>query len=177
MWRRAWVGDLYDRGGTWPDSFRLIANTSERRFMITGARDWRDYAVEAALTPHMAEAMGLAARVQGLRRYYLLRCDRRGEMQLIKRDGAEQVLARAPFPWRPEEPVRLRLEVRGGSIRAYFDGELVISVLDEIRTLEAGGVAVTCEMGRVGCDEVVVEPLPSSDSPAADVPLRPSEAR
>ncbi len=160
MWRRAWAGDLYDRGGSWPDAFRLIANTHERRFMITGAADWRDYAVEAALTPHMATAMGLAARVQGLRRYYLLRCDHRGEMQLIKRDGAERVLARAPFAWRPQEGVRLRLEVRGGSIRAYVDGDPVMWALDEIRPLEVGGVGVTCEMGRVRCDEVAVAPLP-----------------
>lgn len=168
MWRRAWVGDLYDRGGSWPDAFRLIANTSERRSMITGARDWRDYAVEASLTPHMAEAMGLAARVQGLRRYYLLRCDHRGEVQLIKRDGAERVLARAPLPWRPERSVRLRLEVRGGSIRAYVDGDRVISVVDDIRPLESGGVAVTCEMGRIRCDELKVEPCPSSSSAPAD---------
>jgi ADP-ribosylglycohydrolase len=174
MWRRAWVGDLYGRGGSWPDSFRLIANTSERRFMIIGAPDWRDYAVEAALTPHMAEAMGLAARVQGLRRHYLLRCDHRGEMQLIKRDGREQVLARAPFPWHPEESVRLRLEVRGGSIQAYVDGDLLISVLDEIRPLESGGVAVACEMGRVRCDEVRVEPHPGSSSPLRRGASRPS---
>jgi ADP-ribosylglycohydrolase len=159
MWRRAWVGDLYDRGGSWPDTFRLIANTDERRVMITGARDWRDYAVEATLTPHMAAAMGLAARVQGLRRYYLLRCDSRGEAQLIKRDGVEQVLARAPFAWRPERPVRLRVEVSAGSVQGYLDGELVVSALDELHPIENGGVAVTCEMGRVRCDEVRVAPL------------------
>jgi hypothetical protein len=156
MWRRAWVGDVYDRGGQWPDGFRLIANTSERRFMITGARDWSNYVVEATLTPHMAEAMGLAARVQGLRRYYLLRCDSRGQAQLLKRDGAEQVLARALFPWRPEQPARLRLEVSGATIRASLNGDLVMWALDEMHPLETGGVALTCEMGRVRCDQVEV---------------------
>jgi hypothetical protein len=159
MWRRSWVDNLDDQGRTWPESFRLIANTSERRLMITGSHGWQDYAVEASLTPHMAESMGLAARVQGLRRYYLLRCDRGGEMQLIKRDGDDHVLARAPFDWCPEKQSRLRLEVRGGSITGFVDGELVLSATDDLRPLASGGVAVTCESGRVGCDEVLVEPV------------------
>jgi hypothetical protein len=159
MWRRSWVDNLDDQGRTWPESFRLIANTSERRLMITGTHGWQDYSVEAALTPHMAESMGLAARVQGLRRYYLLRCDRSGEMQLIKRDGDDRVLARAPFEWRPEKQSRLRLDMGDGTINGFVDGELVLSATDDIRPLESGGVAVTCESGRVGCDEVIVKPV------------------
>jgi len=159
MWRRSWVDNLDDQGRTWPESFRLIANSSERRLMITGSHNWQDYSVEATLTPHMAESMGLAARVQGLRRYYLLRCDRTGEMQLIKRDGEDRVLARAPFEWRPEEQVRLRLDITGGSIRGFLDGELVLSAIDELRPLRTGGVALTCESGRVGCDQVVLQPV------------------
>jgi ADP-ribosylglycohydrolase len=159
MWRRSWVDNLDEQGRNWPESYRLIANSSERRLMITGSHHWQDYSVEASLTPHMAESMGLAARVQGLRRYYLLRCDRSGEMQLIKRDGDDRVLARAPFAWRPEEQVRLRVDITGGTIRGFLDGELVLSATDELRPLRTGGVAVTCESGRVGCDEVVVKPV------------------
>lgn len=161
MWRRSWVDNLNDQGWPPPESFRLIANTSERRLMITGSNTWEDYAVEAALTPHMAESMGLAARVQGLRRYYLLRCDRHGEMQLIKRAGNDHVLARAPFQWRPEEQVRLRIEAIGETIQGFVNGTLVLSATDAIRPLRTGGIAVTCELGRVGCDEVIVEPVTS----------------
>lgn len=159
MWRRAWVDNLDAQEWPWPESFRLIANTRERRLMITGSHDWRDYAVEAALTPHMAESTGVAVRVQGLRRYYLLRCDRGGELQLIKRDGEDSVLGRAPFEWRAEQPIRLRLEVEGASLRAYVDDVLTLTASDYLRPLRSGGVAVSCEDGRVACDEVIVRPL------------------
>ncbi|XAS68617.1 ADP-ribosylglycohydrolase family protein [Micrococcaceae bacterium Sec5.7] len=173
MWRRAWVDNLDHQEWQWPESFRLIANTRERRVMITGSLDWQDYAVEAALTPHMADSMGIAARVQGLQRYYLLRCDRGGELQLIKRDGEDRVLARAPFHWRPEEQVRLRLEVNGGSLHGFVDGTLMLSASDDLRPLRTGGVAVACEAGRVGCDEVNVEPLvPSVEAEVARMDLQ-----
>lgn len=159
MWQRAWVDDLWDRGGSWPDDFRLIANTRQRRLMITGAPDWHDYAVEAILTPHMVDAMGIAARVQGLQRYYLLRCDIQGEMQLIRRDGVDRVLARTPFKWEAERTYRLRLEVDGPAIRASVCGESALEVIDEVGLLTSGGVAVTCEMGRIRCDEVLITPL------------------
>lgn len=168
MWRRSWVSNLDVQEWWWPESFRLIANTKERRVMITGSLDWEDYAVVATLTPHMAESMGVAARVQGLQRYYLLRCDRGGDMQLIKRDGKDTVLARAPFRWRPEESVRLRLEVKGGTLHGFVDGVLALSASDELQPLRTGGVAVACEAGRVGCDEVSVQPLsiPTEDAVA-----------
>lgn len=166
MWRRAWVDNLDDQGRNWPESFRLIANSSERRMMITGTAEWQDYSVEAELTPHMAEATGVAVRVQGLERYYLLRLDRGGELQLIKRNHADRVLARAPFEWRAEEPVRLRLEVDGGTLRGFVDGVETVRASDELRPLRSGGVAVTCESGRVGCSEVSVRPLHASGANA-----------
>jgi ADP-ribosylglycohydrolase len=162
MWRRAWVDNLDQQGRNWPESFRLIADTSERRMMVTGTREWLDYSAEAELTPHMADAMGLAVRVQGLQRYYLLRLDRKGELQLIKRDQADHVLARAPFEWRAEEPVRLRIDVEGGTLRGFVDGVAALHASDELRPLRGGGVAVTCEMGRVGCSEVSVRPVRAS---------------
>ena len=48
----------------------------------------------------MAKAAGIAARVQGLRRYYaLLLCDD-GKARLIKALDGDTVLAEAEFPWR-----------------------------------------------------------------------------
>jgi ADP-ribosylglycohydrolase len=163
MWRRAWVDNLDEQGRNWPESFRLIADTTERRVMITGTQEWTDYSVEAELTPHMADAMGVAARVQGLQRYYLLRADRT-EVQLVKRNQVDHVLARAPFSWRAEEPVRLRLDVEGGTLRGYVDGVETLSASDELHPLRSGGIAVSCEVGRVGCSQVAVRPLVAAGS-------------
>ena len=52
--------------------------------LIQGAREWRDYTVTADVTPHLAEAVGLAARVQGLRRYYALELAGRDTARLVR---------------------------------------------------------------------------------------------
>jgi ADP-ribosylglycohydrolase len=158
MWRRAWVDNLDEQGRGWPESFRLIADSRERRLMMTGTNEWRDYAVEATLTPHMADATGVAARVQGLERYYLLRWDHTGGVQLIKRAHGDHVLAAAGVPWTLEAPATLRLEVEDADLRGYIDGVLVLTARDE-GGYESGGIAVACEFGRVGCDAVTVRPV------------------
>lgn len=157
MWRRAWVTET-DFDHPDPDEgIRLISN-GDRRLAITGTSDWRDYRVQASVTPHLAEAFGLAARVQGLRRYYLLRCDSRGEVQLVRRNGDDHVLARARREWSPGTPTVLRLDVSGTMITAYVDGAVIASIDDCLDGLSHGGIALACEAGRIGCSEVRVWP-------------------
>jgi len=55
----------------WPEPYRLIQNEG-MGLLIQGTREWRDYQVRAAVTPHMATSAGIGARVQGLQRYYAL---------------------------------------------------------------------------------------------------------
>ncbi len=69
MWRRAWV-DAVDQWEPWyKDAYRLIKNHGTG-LLMQGTRDWVDYRVTATITPYLAKALGIAARVQGLRRYY-----------------------------------------------------------------------------------------------------------
>jgi ADP-ribosylglycohydrolase len=160
MWRRAWPSETDFTHPDTEEGIRLISN-GPRRLAMTGTLEWRDYRVEARLTPHAADAVGLAARVQGLRRYYLMRLDSRGEAQLIRRNGADdEVIARLPKPWRPGHEVDLRMDVTGSRIVAWVDGERVGSIDDAIGGLENGGIALSCEAGRVGCSTVRVSPIP-----------------
>jgi len=159
MWRRAWVTETdFDH----PDAeggIRLISN-GERRLAITGTREWSDYSVEARITPHWAEAAGLAARVRGRTRYFLLRIDRGGEAQLIRRFGSEdEIVARRPVPWRPDVAVALRIDALGDTITAYVDGVLLGAVTDSSGRLSTGAVALSCESGRVDCSSARVLPI------------------
>ena len=70
MWQRAWV-DAVDRLDHADEPYRLIQNAGLGQ-LLQGTREWRDYRVSADVTPHLADAVGLAARVQGLERGYLL---------------------------------------------------------------------------------------------------------
>jgi len=159
MWRRAWVSETDFDHPDPEEGIRLVSNGS-RRLTMTGTSSWHDYRVEAQVTPHAADAFGLAARVQGLRRYYLLRVDNQGEAQLIRRDGDDHVLARAHLKWSPGSPTRLRLDVIGTAITAYIDGTQIASIDDSIHGLNYGGIALACESGRIGFSEVRVSPPP-----------------
>ena len=69
-WRYSWV-NAASYFQSWADAYRVIQNQGVG-LLIHGAADWEDYRVEADVTPHMAISAGVAARVQGLKRYYAL---------------------------------------------------------------------------------------------------------
>ena len=154
LWRRAWVQgvDRWDAG--WPEPYRLIHDRGTG-LLIQGTREWTDYEVCAAIVPETVAAAGLAARVQGLRRYYalLLRPDR---AQLVRElDGThllgETSLARRDYG----EPHELALRVVGDRITATVD-DLVLDVRDD--ALTGGAVALVCERGCLTCEAVRVRP-------------------
>ena len=155
MWRRAWVRavDLLD--DRWADPYRLVQNRG-RGLLIQGTREWRDYTASATITPHMAAAWGLAARVQGLRRYYALLLCAGGLARLVKFDDVETTLAEVPFLWELGEPYALQLQVQGSSIRGRVDGTELFHTIDDDRPLLDGALALVCEEGRVATDAVTV---------------------
>ena len=156
-WRRAWVQAVDHFDPYWPEPFRLAQNRG-RGLLIQGAREWTDYDVSSVLTPHMARAAGIAARVQGLERYYALLLCAGGRLRLVKALDGETVLAERPFDWREEVRYSLRLRVTGQRILASVDGETVFDVEDTERPLTGGAVALVCEEGCLSSHAVVVSP-------------------
>jgi hypothetical protein len=159
MWKRQWVNaaDLFEN--RFDEAFRVIQNRG-RGLVITGTREWTDYSVQARITPHLAKAFGLAARVQGLERYYALLLSEQNTIKLIKRMDDEIVLAEQTFAWEFGRPYDLQLTVIGTGISASVDGALLFDVEDLDRPLTGGGIALVCEEGRIGTDEVYVRPVP-----------------
>ncbi len=157
MWRRAWVDgvDHYDRW--WPESFRIIQDYGTG-LLMTGTREWTDYRVSSAILPHMASRFGIAARVQGLQRYYALVLSAGNTVQLIKALDGERALAQADLAWEHGTSYDLALQVSGNRIEGWVNGRHVFDVVDEDNILEAGGVALLCTEGRIATDEVRVEP-------------------
>jgi ADP-ribosylglycohydrolase len=158
MWRRAWVNacDLWHEH--WREPFRLIQN-SGTGLIMQGGRDWRDYQVSATVTPHLSQAAGLAARVQGLRRYYALLLRPNHSVQLVKVLNGEHVLAEAAHVWAFDEAHTLRLQVHGNQLRAWLDDELVFDLRDETDLLASGGVGLLVAEGYLSCDAVRVQPI------------------
>jgi ADP-ribosylglycohydrolase len=147
MGRRAWVegvDHVWTRGG----SLRLVQDEGTG-LLIQGTRQWEDYTVHAKLSPHMIASGGIAARVQGLNRYYALLLDRDHRVCLVKSRGTRTVLAEANFPWHVDEVHELQLSVQGSRLLAKVDGETLFDLEDHQAPLTGGGIALVCEEGRM----------------------------
>ncbi|QBD77367.1 ADP-ribosylglycohydrolase family protein [Ktedonosporobacter rubrisoli] len=156
LWRRAWVNGIDQFEPGWPETYRLIQNEG-RGLLIQGTRDWKDYSVSATLTPHMAKAIGLAARAQGMRRYYALLLTDEHSARLIKVLDGEEVLAELPLKRDLYQPYAFVLRVRGTRIQGWINGRLIGDV-EDVSLLTGGAVALIIEEGRVASEAVTIQP-------------------
>ncbi len=157
QWQRAWVDAVDQFGIWWAEPYRLSQNR-DRGLLIQGTREWADYEVSVELTPHMVAAAGLAARVQGLRRYYaLMTCDD-GMVRLVKSLEGETELGWVRLRWHEDEKRTLRLQVVGAHIRASIDDQVLFDFEDTDRPLLSGAVGLVCEEGTASFGAVTVAP-------------------
>jgi hypothetical protein len=161
MWARAWASTMDHVGFHWPNTFHLSKSRGTGMY-IQGTRDWNDYEVSGTLTPQVAKSFGLAARVQGLRRYYALLICHDQMVRLIKVLNEVMVLQELPFKWDFGSPYSLLLQAKGRSLRASVDGVYLFEALDENAPLVGGGIALLCEEGLITSPEVAVEPAYTS---------------
>lgn len=156
-WKEQWICGVTEHAA-WGEPFRLVQNEGTG-LLITGCREWTDYRVEASVTPHLVASGGIAARVQGMRRYYALLLVRGGGVQLVKALEGDTVLAEAPFGWELGETHALALEVASDKMRGYVDGELLLEYEDRDKPFSGGGIALILTEGRMATHEVNVRPL------------------
>jgi hypothetical protein len=149
-WRRAWVNGVDQWSSDGAADYRLVQN-SGRGLLIQGTREWADYEARAVITPALCEAAGVAARVQGLRRYYGLLLVAGGEVRLVRALDGDTTLASAPLAWRQHEAYELRLSVAGDRLRAWVDGQALFDLRDPGGPLTGGAAALLIEAGHMLC--------------------------
>jgi len=123
---------------------------------IQGSRDWQNYAVEAAIISDPAKSFGLAARVQGLTRYYALLLGPNQVLRLVRNYDSVEVLAEVEYRWHWSQRYHFNLEVNGATIIGSMNGTELIRHHDPDATLLDGGIALVCEEGLIMTDEVKV---------------------
>jgi hypothetical protein len=106
----------------------------------------------------MTARAGIAARVQGMRRWYGLLLCSDGRARLVKSLDGEQVLAEAACGWELDRTYELVLAVRGDELVGSIDGTEVFRVTDDDRPLLEGAIAMIADEGRVDIDDVKVQP-------------------
>jgi hypothetical protein len=152
MWKRAWV-DAVDQLVSWTEMFRLVQN--EGLGMISqGTREWTDYIVRADVTPHLAKRAGIAARVQGLTRFYALMVTRDQKVQLVKSLHQESVLAESEFGWSFGDTLHMSLGVEGDELWGEINGQVVLSARDS--SLDSGAIGLVIADGRSATHKVEV---------------------
>jgi ADP-ribosylglycohydrolase len=158
-WHSAWMNGVDHLNVFWDEPFRPTQNNG-RGLIAQGTREWSNYRVEALLTPHLMRTGGVAAYIQGMRRYYalLLSQDR---VRLVKMLNTEIVLAEAKFPIREEQPIALSLEVFDNRIRATLSGNPLFDVVDP-DPLTGGAAGYVVEEGSLSSPALAVTPVTSN---------------
>jgi ADP-ribosylglycohydrolase len=155
MWSKAWVNAVNVYGYYYPEAYRLMQNHGTG-MLIQGTRDWQDYTVRAAIVPHMLKSTGLAARVQGLERYYALLVTADQKAQLVKALDGRTILAEADFPFAWDDKIAFELQVHGSQIIGLLNEQVLFRVEDTDRPFLEGAVGLVIEEGRMDCEEVVI---------------------
>jgi hypothetical protein len=127
--------------------------------MAQGTRDWIDYTVTSEITPYLARNVGIAARVQGLRRYYALLLGADQVARLVRMDDGETVLAETPFQWEVFTPYTLALTVEGDALTGTINGAVRLTATDPGSRLTAGGAGFVIEEGTMGSEAITVTPV------------------
>ena len=156
MWHRAWVNGVDQYLPRWVESYRLVHNRGTG-LLLHGNRDWRDYRVGADVTPHLARRVGIAARAQGMRRYYALVITNQGKAQLVRELDGTTVLAETELPLELYRTYQFEIVADGATITGQIDGETVLTAEDS--SLAEGGIALLIEEGRTATQAVRIAPV------------------
>jgi hypothetical protein len=137
----------------------LVVTDDDIGGTFTFLRALPDHGNRRDITPRMCASGGLAARVQGPRRYYALLLDvQSGGARLVKALNGELALAEATVPLSWQRPYALTLDVTGPRVRAWLNGAELFDVTDADGPLPGGGVALVCKEGRLTAGTVTVRP-------------------
>ena len=158
VWRQAWVDAMDVWELWWPEPYRLIQNEG-RGLIMQGTREWKDYEVEADITPWLMDAGGIGARVQGLKRFYSLQLEKGNKVRLVKALDGDTILGEKEFEWDFHNSYTLKMQVASNRIMAWVDGQLQFDVIDEDKPLLDGGVAYVVDQGHISSQAMTVKPI------------------
>jgi ADP-ribosylglycohydrolase len=167
-WRRAWVNamDEFREWGIQPDMTYAAVQNEGTGLLLQGETEWQDYTVSAVVRPHLAEAFGIVACAQGLRRHVSLRVERLGEEGIARlilcHDDVESEIDEMAFSWELYQDIPLSITtISDGRIEARIDGgESDVVLSGTIAPEQAhGSVGMFLRVGHVQIGNVSVVPV------------------
>lgn len=156
MWNRAFVSSVDKTLKQMGPSFYIGQDRGEG-ILTQGTRDWTDYTVAVSqFVVNLGTFMGLAARVQGLNRYYaLVFAEKR--LALVKAKDEKRIeLASTPFDWKRDVGYAVKLTMQGSRIEGEV-GDVKLEAVDG--DYRGGGVGLMVTEGSLSADCIEVSPL------------------
>jgi len=122
-------------GGAWElDGAALHVITRDRFELYTGPYYTRDSVVEAELVPEHGGSHMVALRCRGAEYGYYFGFHGEGNVSLVRRDGADRIVASAPMVWQEGTPYRFGVSVTGNGsacdIVRSVDGKTALHYTD-----------------------------------------------
>ena len=142
----------------WPEPYRLVQNEG-RGLIMQGTREWKDYQVEADITPWLMDAGGIGARVQGLKRFYTLQLVKGNKVRLVKALDGDTILAEKDYQWEIHKTYSLKIQVSGKQIQAWVDGQLQFDITDDGMPFSGGAAAFVVDKGHISSQVMTVKPI------------------
>ena len=157
FWRRSWVNSVDKMQTTMGPSFFLGQDRGEG-ILSQGTRDWADYQVDVSkFVVNLGGPMGVAARVQGLNRYYALMFTKDKRIALVKAADEKRIeLVAKQFEWKHDVKYDIHLTVQGGKIRGHVGG-VCLEATDE--DYKGGAVALVVTDGSLSADSITISPV------------------
>jgi ADP-ribosylglycohydrolase len=156
FWHRAWVNgaDMFPLQS--PATFRIVQNRGEG-LVSYGTRQWTNYRVACDLVVALGSYVGVALRVQGLRRYYGVRILREGRLQVVRvRDEVTRVLAECDFSFEFHRAVAIEASIEGHLIRAVVDGVAIEAIDAEADAFLGGAMGLFIYEGAMSTDFIEI---------------------
>jgi hypothetical protein len=116
--------------------------------VYTGLQSWQDYHYEAQLRPHCGQRHRILFRVRGAQRSYAFGLAPGGRVAFEKNWQGFEETAFAPFDWQLGQTYALGVDVVGGRMTGYVDGEKVLEWQDRDRVWASGCVGLGVKNGR-----------------------------
>ncbi|KAH8177914.1 ADP-ribosylglycohydrolase domain-containing protein [Sarocladium implicatum] len=154
FWSRAWVTSVDKSHMDMGPSFFLAQNEGEGLF-YQGTREWKDYSVQVSgfVVNHGAN-MGVAGRVQGLRRYYAVVFTSDKRLVLVKvRDNEKTELASKAFMWALDVACDVTLTLNGKRLVARV-GETEVQAQDD--SYDGGAAGLIVSEGSLSADSISI---------------------
>jgi len=124
--------------------------------IITGTSEWKDYTVSSKLNFFLADSGGIAARVQGLERYYGLELTRFKKLRLIKMLDGLKILKEVDFDFEFNKNFLFSLSVKNNIISGKVNEKFKIDYTDMSDPLDCGGIGLVVESGTLFTNEIIV---------------------